>query len=57
MSDDEDRTLKCAECRKDFVLTVAEQRSFARYGMQQPKRCKACRQARKIVRERRDQVS
>lgn len=55
MTDDADRTIKCADCGKDFVLTVAEQQSFAKAGLHQPKRCRDCRRQRRIDRERQDQ--
>lgn len=44
----EDKTLKCKECGADFVFTAGEQEFYAENGFtNEPKRCKACRDARK----------
>ena len=44
----EDRTLSCNDCKNEFVFTAGEQEFFARKGFREiPKRCKACRDARK----------
>jgi len=43
-----DIMLRCADCVKDFVFTVGEQRFFFGKGVDgQPKRCKTCRWAKK----------
>ncbi len=44
----EDRTLTCVECSAEFVFSAGEQEFYAEKGLtSEPKRCKACRQARK----------
>lgn len=43
-----DKTLKCMECGQDFVFTANEQKFYSEKGFQnEPKRCPACRQAKK----------
>ena len=47
----EDKTLKCADCGVSFVFNAEEQEFFATKGYtNEPKRCPACRQARKAER-------
>jgi len=44
----QDKTLQCADCGADFSFTAQEQEFFASKGFtNEPKRCLACRQARK----------
>ena len=44
----EDKTLKCKDCGADFVFTAGEQEFYAQNGFtNEPKRCKACRDAKK----------
>ncbi len=44
----EDKTLVCSECGAEFVFTAGEQEFYAERGFTNPpKRCKACRDARK----------
>ena len=44
----QDKTLTCKECGKEFVFTAREQEFYAAQQYQnEPKRCKACRYARK----------
>ena len=44
----EDIELVCEECGQKFLFTAGEQEFYAEKGFQnQPKRCKACRDARK----------
>ena len=44
----EDKTLTCRDCGAQFVFTAGEQEFYAERGFQnEPKRCKACRDARK----------
>ena len=43
----EDTEIICAACRQPFVFTAAEQAYYAERGFQLPKRCRACRQARR----------
>ena len=48
----EDKTLKCVDCATDFTFTAGEQEFYASKGFtNEPKRCPACRQARKQQRE------
>ena len=43
-----DEVLVCKDCGKEFVFTAGEQQFYADKGFQnQPKACKACRDARK----------
>jgi CxxC-x17-CxxC domain-containing protein len=50
----EDRTLVCSECQSEFVFTKGEQDFYAEKGLtSEPKRCKACRDARKKRKPRR----
>ncbi|MBR4622071.1 MAG: zinc-ribbon domain containing protein [Ruminococcus sp.] len=44
----EDKTLVCKDCGNEFVFTAGEQEYYAEHGFaNEPKRCKACRVARK----------
>lgn len=44
----EDKTLICKECGNEFVFTAGEQEFYAAKGfVNEPQRCKACRDARK----------
>ena len=44
----EDKTLVCKDCGAEFVFTAGEQEFYAEKGfVNEPQRCKACRQARK----------
>ena len=44
----EDKTLTCCDCGNEFVFSASEQEFFAEKGFQnEPRRCKACRDARK----------
>ena len=44
----EDKTLICKECGNEFVFTAGEQEFYAEKGfVNEPQRCKACRDARK----------
>ena len=42
-----DKTIKCQDCGKEFVFTEREQEFCIEKGFEPPKRCKACRDARK----------
>ena len=43
-----DKTLVCKECGAEFVFTAGEQEFYAERGfVNEPQRCKACRDARK----------
>ena len=44
----EDRTLKCQDCGAEFIFTAGEQEFYQEKGFtNEPKRCKACRDAKK----------
>ncbi len=44
----EDIILQCADCGCDFEFTISEQEFYSSKGLvNQPKRCKPCRNARK----------
>lgn len=44
----EDKTLVCKDCGNEFVFTAGEQEFYAERGFtNEPKRCKACRDAKK----------
>jgi CxxC-x17-CxxC domain-containing protein len=44
----EDKTIVCVDCGAEFTFTADEQQRFAERGFtSEPKRCKACRDARK----------
>jgi CxxC-x17-CxxC domain-containing protein len=44
----QDKSITCSDCSTTFTFTVAEQEDFASKGYtNEPKRCPACRQARK----------
>lgn len=47
MSDFRDRTLRCGDCGSSFVFTAGEQAFYNERGFSEPKRCPACRSARK----------
>ena len=43
-----DKTIKCSDCGTDFTFSASEQEAFAQRGYtNDPKRCTACRAARK----------
>ena len=43
----EDKIIKCQDCGQEFVFTVNDQKFYEEKGFTPPKRCKACREARK----------
>ncbi|MCQ2361544.1 MAG: zinc-ribbon domain containing protein [Acidaminococcaceae bacterium] len=44
----EDKTLTCADCGQEFVFSASEQEFYEEKGFtNEPKRCPACRKARK----------
>ena len=45
-----DKVLTCADCSEQFVFTASEQDFYAQRGFSDPKRCGACRTARKASR-------
>jgi hypothetical protein len=50
-SDGEDQTLRCVDCRNEFVWSASEQQYYRERGFEAPRRCKPCRQAKKAQRE------
>ena len=42
-----DLQLTCSDCGQDFTFTAADQAFFRERGYSSPKRCKACRQAKR----------
>ncbi len=47
----QDKSIQCADCGATFVFTAQEQEFFASKGYQNdPKRCPACREARRATR-------
>ncbi len=45
-----DRTLTCQDCGAEYTFSADDQEFFALKGYSDPKRCPACRQARKAER-------
>ena len=45
-----DRTLTCQDCGQAFTFSADDQEFFAQKGYTEPKRCPACRSARKAER-------
>jgi hypothetical protein len=44
----QDKELKCVDCSSSFLWSAGEQEYFKERGFtNEPKRCKACRQAKK----------
>ena len=46
----DDKTLTCQDCSQSFTFSADDQEFFAGKGYTDPKRCPACRQARKAER-------
>lgn len=44
----EDKTQKCVMCKKEFVIDVTQQEWFRKKDWPLPKRCKKCRDKRKL---------
>lgn len=50
-----DKTLTCKECGSEFIFTAGEQEFYAERGfVNEPQRCKSCRDARKNNRPQRE---
>ena len=48
-----DKTIICKECGKEFVFSAKEQEFYKQKGLEhEPKRCKDCRQKKKIIKIR-----
>ena len=43
-----DITLSCTDCSGGFIWSKGEQEFYKDKGLQEPKRCKICRRARKV---------
>lgn len=50
----EDQILECQDCGEMFPWTVGEQKFYKQKGFSQPKRCKSCREQKRIERENED---
>ena len=46
-----DKTIKCVDCGTEFEFTESEQDFYAEKGFSEPKRCSACRAAKKAARD------
>lgn len=47
----QDKSLKCSDCGQQFTFTAGEQEFYASRDLKnEPKRCTACRQAKKVQR-------
>lgn len=51
MLKEEDVTIKCRQCGKEFLFTKAEQAFYEEKGFNTPRRCKECRTTEKIQHE------
>jgi CxxC-x17-CxxC domain-containing protein len=48
----QDRAIQCLDCKNEFIFTAGEQEFYDRKGFREvPKRCKPCREARKVRRD------
>lgn len=47
----EDMKIKCQDCGDTFTFTVNEQKFYEEKELMPPKRCRHCRQARKMAKE------
>jgi CxxC-x17-CxxC domain-containing protein len=46
----QDKSIQCSDCASTFIFSAAEQETFASKGYtNEPKRCPACREARKAT--------
>jgi CxxC-x17-CxxC domain-containing protein len=51
----QDRPIQCIDCKNEFIFTAGEQEFYEKKGFKEvPKRCKPCREARKVRRMDRD---
>ena len=48
----EDIKIKCQDCGNEFVFTARDQKFYEEKGYIPPKRCKSCRNARALRRNR-----
>ena len=49
---EEDVRIKCQDCGKEFIFTVKDQKFYEKNNYLPPKRCKSCRNARTLRRNR-----
>ena len=48
----QDKSLKCSDCGTSFIFSAEEQESYKSRGFEnEPKRCPACRAAKKTTRD------
>lgn len=47
----EDTTIVCEDCNQEFTHSADDQSFFYERGFQSPKRCKPCRDAKKMTRD------
>ena len=58
MPEYKDKTIKCLDCRKEFIFSARDQEFYAEKGFNnEPKRCKDCREKRKVERNNRLQAA
>ncbi len=51
----QDKTIKCVDCGLEFTFTARDQAFYQEQGFQnEPKRCKACRDKKKLERQNKD---
>ena len=50
MSNYQEQTLTCADCGRDFSFSERDQEFYREKGFEPPKRCKDCRDAKKVQR-------
>ena len=49
---EENKIIKCQDCGQEFIFTVKEQKFYDEKGFPPPKRCKFCRNARTLRKNR-----
>jgi len=49
-----DKELKCVQCGQMFTFSEGEQKFYAERQYTEPKRCKPCREAKKVERQQRE---
>lgn len=47
-----DKQIKCQDCNNEFTFSESEQKFYKQNNFAEPKRCKACRDARKTKYEK-----
>lgn len=43
-----DKIINCCDCKEDFEFSAGEQKFFAEREFQTPKRCKSCKQKKRM---------